>query len=46
MTRPFILSFITDPFGGDPEDYREVKDLLEKCLPSLLAYMDQIWKEA
>ncbi len=36
---------IADPFGGDLEDYREVKELLEKCLPSLLAYMDQTWKD-
>lgn len=36
---------IADPFGGDLEDYREVKKLLEKCLPSLLAYMDQTWKD-
>jgi protein-tyrosine-phosphatase len=36
---------IADPFGGDLEDYREVKELLEQCLPSLLAYMDQTWKD-
>lgn len=36
---------ITDPFGGDMEDYREVMVHLEKTLPSLLAYIDQTWKD-
>lgn len=36
---------IMDPFGGDLDDYREVMVHLEKTLPSLLAYIDQTWKD-
>lgn len=36
---------IADPFGGDLDEYREMMQHLEKCLPSLLAYIDQTHKE-
>lgn len=36
---------ISDPFGGDLDDYREVMTHLDKTLPSLLAYIDQTWKD-
>lgn len=35
---------VSDPFGGDLEDYREVKDILDKLLPSIHAYIEQTWK--
>jgi len=38
-------SDIMDPFGGDLEDYREVMEILDQCLPSLLAYIEQTHKE-
>ncbi len=36
---------IADPFGGDLEDYREMMQNLDQCLPSLLAYIEQTHKE-
>lgn len=36
---------IMDPFGGDIEDYREVMEILDQCLPSLLAYIEQTHKD-
>jgi protein-tyrosine phosphatase len=36
---------IADPFGGSLEDYREMMEHLDKCLPSLLAYIEQTHKE-
>ena len=35
---------IADPFGGDLEDYRQMMQHLDKCLPSLLAYIEQTHK--
>ncbi|MBV6500338.1 MAG: Protein-arginine-phosphatase [Prosthecobacter sp.] len=35
---------IADPFGGDLDDYREMMQHLELCLPSLLAYIEQTCK--
>lgn len=37
---------IADPFGGDLDDYREMMQHLDLCLPSLVAYIDQTWKSA
>lgn len=37
---------IADPFGGDLEDYREMMQHLDQCLPSLLAYIEQTHKAA
>ncbi len=37
---------VTDPFGGGIEEYRETLDILDKLLPSILAYIEQTWKGA
>lgn len=36
---------LSDPFGGDLSEYRETLEHLEKMLPSVLAYIEQTWKE-
>lgn len=36
---------LSDPFGGDLEDYRETLEHLRLMLPSVLAYIEQTWKE-
>lgn len=36
---------VSDPFGQGPSAYQETLRSLEKILPSLLAYIDQTWKQ-
>lgn len=36
---------LADPFGGDLAEYRHTLEQLEKMLPSVLAYIEQTWKE-
>lgn len=36
---------LCDPFGGDLADYRETLEHLQKMLPSVLAYIEQTWKD-
>ena len=35
---------VSDPFGGDQEDYREMQEHLDKLLPSIHAFIEQTWK--
>jgi protein-tyrosine phosphatase len=35
---------VSDPFGGDLEEYREMQDHLDKLLPSIHAFIEQTWK--
>ena len=37
---------VTDPFGGSRADYEETRDLLQKLLPTVLAYIDQTFDKA
>lgn len=36
---------LCDPFGGDLSEYRETLQHLEAMLPSVLAYIEQTWKD-
>lgn len=36
---------VSDPFGQDRAAYERTRSDLEKMLPSLLAYIEQTWKE-
>jgi protein-tyrosine-phosphatase len=35
---------VSDPFGGDLEDYREMQEHLDKLLPSIHGFIEQTWK--
>jgi protein-tyrosine phosphatase len=35
---------VSDPFGGDLEEYREMQENLDKLLPSIHAFIEQTWK--
>jgi len=35
---------VSDPFGGDLEEYREMQEHLDKLLPSIHAFIEQTWK--
>jgi protein-tyrosine-phosphatase len=35
---------LTDPFGGDLDDYRATLARLERLLPSVFNYIEQTWK--
>lgn len=35
---------LTDPFGGDLDEYRETLARLERLLPSVFNYIEQTWK--
>lgn len=35
---------VSDPFGGSRADYAETRDLLQKLLPTVLAYIDQTFE--
>lgn len=37
---------VSDPFGGDLEEYREMQEHLEQLLPSIHAFIEQTWKPA
>ncbi len=36
---------LPDPIGMGPAAYREVADVLEIAIPTLIAYIDQTWKD-
>ena len=36
---------VTDPFGGSRADYEETRDLLQRLLPTVLAYIDQTFEK-
>lgn len=35
---------VSDPFGGNYEEYREMQEHLDKLLPSIHAFIEQTWK--
>jgi protein-tyrosine phosphatase len=36
---------VSDPFGGDLEDYRAMQRHLDQLLPSIHAFIEQTWKD-
>jgi glycine hydroxymethyltransferase len=36
---------VSDPFGGSRADYEETRDILQKLLPTVLAYIDQTFEK-
>ncbi len=35
---------VSDPFGGDLEEYQEMQEHLDKLLPSIHAFIEQTWR--